>query len=123
MIVLKQNARFGVYRNINIRPAIIIEVIRHRSNGITRARFQNAGLFGDVGKRAIAIVAIQNVGVAGKTPWPAHDGHALPLAVVRRAGRRNLVWIKLNVVADEKIKVAVTVIVEKCAAGPQRPFS
>src|SRR5206468_11777896 len=66
MIVLEENAWLRVYSNINIRPPIVIEVIRDRRNGVPRARFQNARLLRNIGKSAVSIVAIENVRVAGK---------------------------------------------------------
>ena len=39
MVVLEENARLRIYRDINIRPSIIIEVVGDRSDGVPRARF------------------------------------------------------------------------------------
>src|SRR5580704_178261 len=42
MIVLEENARLRVDSNINIRPPIVIEVVRDRGDGVPRSRFENA---------------------------------------------------------------------------------
>src|SRR5256885_5540447 len=66
-IVLKKNAGLRIHGNINVRPAVIVEIVGDRGNGIAASRFQNAGFFGNVGKSAVAVIAIKNVGVAGQT--------------------------------------------------------
>ena len=117
VVVLKQNAWLGIHGNIDIRPAIVIEVIGDRSDGVARPGLQNAGLLRDVGEGPIAIVVIQNIRVARKSARTAQDGNALPLAVMRGIGRRNLVRIELEVIAHEEIEKAVSVVVKKRAAG------
>ena len=117
MVVLKQDAGLGIDGDIDIRPAIVVEVIGDGSDGIARAGLENAGLLRNVGEGPIAIVVIEDVGVRRKTARAAHDGYALPLAVVRCIGGWNFVGIELDVVADEEIEKAVAVVVEKGAAG------
>ena len=78
--------------------------------------FKNARLLRHIGKCPVSIVVIEDVRVGGKTARAAHDGNALPLAVMRRIRRGNLVRIQLDVVAYKKVEMAVPVIVEKSAA-------
>ena len=58
-------------------------------------------IFGDIGKRPVSVVVIEEIRVTRQAARTAHDRHTLPLAVVCVAGRGNLVWIQLDVVADK----------------------
>ena len=80
MIVAKKNAGLGVDGNINVRPAVVVEIRAYRSDGVSRTGFKNAGFLRDVGERAIAVVAIQDVRVASEAARTAHDRNPLPLA-------------------------------------------
>src|SRR5271170_7058689 len=79
---------------------------------------QDPGFFGDVCKSSVAVVVIQKISVSGKAAGPAHRGNAFPLANGRLAGRGSFFWIEFDVVAHEKIEVAITVVVEPRATGP-----
>src|ERR1700744_2273626 len=116
MIVLKQNAGFGVHGNVNVRPPIVVEIIRHGSYRIPWTGFKNPCLLRYVRKRSVAIVVVENVGIGGKTARAAHDGDALPLAVMRRVRGWNLLRIQLDVVADEKVEKAIAVVIEEGTA-------
>ena len=84
VIVVEQDAGFRVHRDINIRPAVVVEIVGDRGNGVTRAGLQDACLLGHVGERSVAVVVIENVGVAGKAARTAHHRDAFPLAVEDR---------------------------------------
>ena len=43
VIVAEQNAGLRIHGHINIRPAVVVEIIRDRGNGIARARLEDAG--------------------------------------------------------------------------------
>ena len=123
VIVVEQDAGLRVHRHINIRPAIVIEIIGDRGNRIARAGLENAGFLRDIGKRSVAVVVIKNVGVAGQSARAAHHRDAFPLAVEASVGGRRFVGIEFDVVADEEIQVAVAVVVEPGAAGSPAIFS
>ena len=61
---------------------------------------QDASLLGHIGERAIAVVVKENIGVARKSPGPAHHWNAFPLASCSFA-RGGLRWVKLDVIAYE----------------------
>jgi hypothetical protein len=42
VIILEQNAGFGIYGDINIRPPIIIEIVRYGGDGVSRSGLQNS---------------------------------------------------------------------------------
>src|SRR5580704_11505672 len=117
VIVVKKNARLRIDGYINIRPAVVVEIIGHGRNGIARARLQNPGFFGDVSKSSVAVVVIQEIGVSEKATRPAHRRNAFPLANGRFAWRWSFFGVEFDVVADEKIETAIAVIVEPSATG------
>src|SRR5271165_4766892 len=80
VVVLEQHTGFGVHRDIDVRPPVVIEIVRDGGYRVTRAGLQNARLPGNIGKGAVSVVVIQNVRVAGKAAWAAHGGNAFPLA-------------------------------------------
>ena len=117
VIVLKKNAWLGVNGDIDVRPAIIVKVVRDSCDGVARSRLQDARFRADVGEGAIAVVVEEQVRIARQTPRSAHDGHTLPLAKVRVARSGNLLRVELEVVADKEIKKAIAIVVEKGASG------
>src|SRR2546430_17095855 len=65
VVVVVEDAGFGVHGDINIGPAVVVEIIGDGGDGIPRARLEDSRLCGDIGKGAVAIVVEENVGVAG----------------------------------------------------------
>ena len=45
VIVVEQNAGLRVDRDINVRPAVVVEIVGDRGDGIARAGLEDAGLF------------------------------------------------------------------------------
>ncbi len=70
----------------------------------------------DIGESAVSIVVVKDVGVAGKPARAAHHRDAFPLTAAGSPDGGSLRGIKLDVIADEQIEVAVAIIVEKSAA-------
>ena len=64
VVVVEQDAGLRIHRDVNIRPAVVVKIVGDGGDGVARAGLEDAGLFGDVGKSAVAIVVIKNVGVA-----------------------------------------------------------
>src|SRR6266704_1847201 len=117
VIVVKENAGFGIHGDINIGPAIIIKIIGDRGDGIPRPGLEDSRLRADVGKGAVAVVVEENVGVAGSTTRAAHDGDAFPLALGGLGLGGSFFRVELDVIADEKIEAAVAVVIEPGTAG------
>ena len=117
VIVVEEDAGLRVNSDVNVGPSVVVEVIRHRGDGITRAGLEDARLFRNIRKSPIAVVVIKKVRVAGKPARAAHDRDPFPLA--RRGDPRQgiLIEIELDVIANEKIEVPIAVVVEKSAAG------
>ena len=72
VVVAEQDAGLGIDRDVNVRPAVVIEIVGDGRDGVARAGFEDAGFLGDVGKCAVAIVAVRErscrrSGRAGRT--------------------------------------------------------
>jgi len=117
VIVLEKDAGLRIYGDVDVWPAVVIEIVGDRSDGVAAAGFKDAGFFGDVGERAVAVVAIEDVGIACEAARATHDGNAFPLAE-RRAVGSGFLRVELDVIADEEIEIAVAVVVEKGATEP-----
>src|SRR5712671_5985334 len=59
-VVVEEDAGFGIHGDINIGPAVIIKIIGDGSDAIPRARLEDSGLRGDIGKGAVAVVVEEN---------------------------------------------------------------
>ena len=86
VVVSQQKAGRRVAGDVDIRPAIVIEIGRDGGHHITAGGFDNAGSFADVGECAIAVVAVERTAPGRQTAWPAHDRNALPVAIVVGSG-------------------------------------
>src|SRR5690349_11049713 len=69
--ILIQSARGGIVRNINIWPAIIIEVCYQDAEPIGPVVFSNAARFRHICERSVSVVVIQNVFSALQPRWTA----------------------------------------------------
>src|SRR5262249_38801171 len=102
--------------DVNVRPAVVVEVVGNGGDGEAAAGVQNAGFFGNVRERTGAVVAVEDVGVAGEAARGAPDGDAFPFGEGGAVGVGSFGEIELDVVADEEIKMAITVVIEEGAA-------
>ena len=87
----------------DVQVAVVVEVGRAGAHAAP-VRLPQAGLLGDVGERAVAVVAVENVGlavVAQRTGIARRGVEVAELAVV-----------VLQVVADVDVEQAVVVVVE-----------
>src|SRR5208283_2347549 len=103
-------------------PAIVVKVIRHGGNRIARARLENPRFFGNVAKRPVSIVVIEDVRSRGEPAGTAHDRHALVLAIHGLTRCGYLGDIQHDVVGHKKIEESVAIVVEPGAAGPPADF-
>src|SRR5205085_7899608 len=80
MVVVEQDAWFRVHSHKNIRPAVVIKIVRDRGDRISGTRLQYPGLLGDIRKSAVPIVVKKNVGISWKATGTEHDRYPFPLA-------------------------------------------
>src|SRR5581483_7153817 len=130
IIAIKQ-AGSAVTSNVDIRPAIIIEICGSGSHPIgTRGppipadknhRGRSAGLSDarssrDIGKGSVPAVAIQNIGAAGVTQRSAGDRNIVVAAIDGLAGLWRPRRIEVYVIGDKQIELSVAVIIQKTAS-------
>ena len=95
--------------------------LRDDAQAVIAVRVGDAGLLRHVGERAVAVVAVERVAVAGQSARAALHGDALELAGLVLAELRQVVEVEVDVVGDEQIEIAVVVVVdERRAGGPAR---
>ena len=116
VLVAIEQAGGLVAGDIDVGPAVVIEIGDDHAQAVAAAGRQNAGLFGDVGERAVAVVVVERVVRRGQSARAADDHHALPFAILAAAGLRGLIQIEVHVVGDENIEVAVAIVIDKRAA-------
>ncbi len=123
LLVLVERAGGGIVGDINIGPAIVVEICSQHSEAVGAAGAENSRRVGNVGERAIAVVVIQNVFAALQSRRSARHHYALVKARARfRHGRSR--QIEIDVVGDEQIEFAVAIVVdERAACVPARAFA
>src|SRR5262249_13762452 len=116
-LVLEKETGCHVTGDIDVRPAVVVEVRRRDAEPIAATRPQDAGFFGDIGEGSVAVVVIKNIVSKGQAAGAAHDGDFLPDAEVAFAGLGGFRQVEIDVVGDEQIEVTVPVVVEEAATG------
>src|ERR1035438_7733627 len=116
VVVVVENAGRAVAGNEDVGPAVLVEIDCGYAEGVVAVGVIDVGLGGDVFKRAIAAVVIEDVLRAGQSARAAHDGNAFPDAGRPLSGRRGGREIEVHVIRDDQIEAAVAVIVDECTA-------
>ena len=80
-VVEKQDARGGVASDIDVLPAVAVEVRRRRRKGIVIAHITHSGGITDILEPAIAEIAVEGDVAEREAARTAIDRHALPFAV------------------------------------------
>src|SRR5215472_11638346 len=117
MLVYIEQARRLIACNVNVGPAIIVEIRRDRAQTVTSARGKNTRLRGDVGERSVSVIVIERVVSGRKAVRAAPDGESLPFTVLGAAGFGYMGQIEIDVVGHEDVQPAIAVIVDESAAG------
>src|SRR6185312_11303144 len=99
--VQEEQAGGGVGCDIEIRPAVVVEVRRDGSHRIGAWSLQDAAGLGNFFEGSIALVAIEIVVSERKTAWAAVHGYSFEVAVRILARPRNAVKIQIDVSRDE----------------------
>src|SRR5262249_43746790 len=99
------------------RPAVIVEVRNQRAERVAAGDARDSGFLRDIGESAIAIVVVERVGSRRQPSRAAHNRQALPHAIRVAAFRGCRGYIKVDIMSYEQIELAVTIIVDKGAAG------
>jgi hypothetical protein len=81
MVIHKKQAGRGIASDVDIRPAILIEVRGNNGHAIALRELRDAGFLADIGKRAVTIVSVKGVSARGKATGPAFNRNASEIAI------------------------------------------
>src|SRR4029077_6289430 len=110
-VIVVENAGSAVAGDINVGPAVVVEVESGNAEGVMTVGSVDVGFRGDVLERAVAAIVVEDVLRAGKSAGAAHHGHAFPHAGRTLAGSGSGRKVEVNVVGDHEIEVAVAIVV------------
>ena len=115
-LVQVERRRRRIVSDVNIRPAVVVQVRRRNAETVGAHGGPHAGFLAHIGEGSVTVVVVQDVASAGQAGWSARDQDPLVSAgtVFRLGSRRQ---IEINIVRDEEIQMTVLVIVDKATAG------
>ena len=116
LLVLVEGGGGGVVGDVDVGPAIVVEVGDADAEAIGADGVEDARFFGDVGEGAVAIVVVEDVFTTLQAGWAAGDLNAFVGAAGGFGVGRGL-DVEVDVVGDEEVEMAVAVVVEEGAAG------
>src|SRR6266404_2543211 len=116
LLVLIQRAGCRIVGNVNVRPAVVVQIGSEHAEAKSAVSLEDAGFFADVGESSIAVVVIKNVLAAVESRRTARDHDAFVEAGTGFGNGRGL-QVEIDVVGDEEIEVAVAIVVHESAAG------
>ena len=118
VIVAEQQAGGGIAGDIDVRPAVVVEIRGHGGHPVApvdRSRCPHA--LADIGERAVAVVVVQRerARAAGRA---GRSSPECPSSCNSRfsPGLRHVLQIEIQVVRHEQIQLAVAVVVDESAA-------
>ena len=117
VIVVIENAGSAVAGDVDIRPAVIIEVESGDAESVVSGGLVDVRLGGDVFKFAVASIVVQNIFRAGQAARAAHDRDAFPYAGRALPGSGRGGNVEVHVIGDHEVEMAVAVVVHESAAG------
>src|SRR5205823_12584408 len=100
----------------DVGPSVLVEIERRDAEGVMAVGAVDMGFGGDVFKRAVTAVVVEDVLSPCQTARPAHDRNALPDAGGTFAGSGSGGEIEVYVVRYDKIKAAIAIVVDKGTA-------
>jgi len=117
VIVAQQETRRRIAGNIEVGPAIVVEIRRYRGQRIASLRLDEPRRRRHVRECFIPVVAIEFQPARRQTARPAGNRHSLPVARGRFSQLRHRVQIEVHVVRHQQIQQSVAVVVHERAPG------
>ena len=115
-IIAIENARGAVASDINIGPAIVVEVESRNAERVVAVGLVDVRFLGNVLESVVAAIAVQDVLRPRESARPAHHRHTLPHARWPISESRRRGKIKVHVVRDHQIEMAVAIIINPRAS-------
>ena len=116
VIVPVERRRAGIVGDVNIRPAIVVEIGDDDAQAVSARGVEDACWFGNVGKRSVAIIVEEYILAALQPRWSTRHQQTFVFTRTGFRQRRGL-RIEVDVVRDEQVEMAVLVIVDERAPG------
>src|SRR6185369_14802508 len=115
-VVVIKNAGSAVTGEVDVGPAIVVEVESRNAEGVVAAGLIDFRFRRDVFKLSLAQIVIKNIFRTGQAARPAHDWNAFPHARCSLAWGRSRGYIKVHVVCDYQIEKPVAIVIDKGAS-------
>ena len=116
VVVLVEGGGGGVVGDVDVGPAVVVEVGDQHAEAVSAGRLQNARFRRNIGEGAVAVVVEQDVLAAIQTGRAARD-HQSFIETRAGFGRGHGLEVEVDVVGDEEIEMAVAVVIDEGAAG------
>jgi len=116
VLVLIERAGGGVVGNVNVGPAVVVEVGGEDTEAVGAVGAEDSSEFGNVGEGAVAVVAKENIFSADEAGRAASDHYAF---IQAGAGLGDGCGgeIHVDVIGDEEIEFAVAIVVNEGATA------
>ena len=60
VLVLVERAGGGIVRDVNVRPAVVVEIGGEHAEAVSAVGFEQSGCFAYIRERSVAVVVIEN---------------------------------------------------------------
>ena len=105
----------GVVGDQQVHFAVVVHVHKNRCEAVIGAGIGHSGLDAHIGKRAVAVVVEQVVGLPLQPVRAAHHRYAVQLAERKRnrsiVGGRLMVQVVMDIAGDEQVEPPIAVVV------------
>src|SRR5439155_16808310 len=115
VLVLIERTGGGVVGDVDVRPAVVVEVGGENAEAVGAVGAEDSGGFGGVGEGAVGVVVEENIFSADEARRAAGDHYTFIWAGAG-LGDGSSGEIHVNVIGDEEIELAVTIVVNESAA-------
>ena len=116
-VIHEEKTRRRVTGDIDVGPAVVVEVGGDGRHGKRAAGLINPRLDADIAESSVTVVVIQRAAAGRQPPGSANHRHSVPKAVFVVAGLGRLLQIEINVISHEQVQVPVAIVVDPGAAG------
>src|SRR5579863_2475766 len=116
MVIHEEQTRSGVACDEDVSPTVLVEIRSDHRHAVGLSGGRDSGLLGHVGERAVSVVAVEGMSSGGQSTGPTLHGNTFPVAVHILAGYGRMFKREADVVRNEKIEVAIAVVIKETAS-------
>jgi len=114
--ILVEGAGGGIVGDVDVGPAIVVEIGGEDAEAVGAVGLEDAGGFGDIAEGTVTVVVEENVFAADEAGGSAGDEHSFVITGAGFGDGRGG-EIHVDVIGDEEIELAVAIVIDECAAG------